>query len=294
MNNESVNKYVLVTAARNEEQHIGNIIESVLNQTLLPERWVIVSDGSIDRTDDIVQGYTSKYDFIRYVRSNGNNYYSFASKVYAIHIAIEQLKDTRFDFVGTLDADILLPGDYYETILDEFAKDPRLGIAGGIIAEPLGREWVNQNISLNSVAGAVQLFRRECYEAIGGLLPLRYGGEDAAAEIEARMRGWAVQTFPRVRALHDRRVGNGNGNILKARVREGKMFYDLGYDPFFFLLRSIHRFSGRPYVFGSMLQMFGFCWNMARGDRASLPEDVIRYLRHEQMNRMKCFKIFRR
>lgn len=281
--------YVLITAARNEEQHIGKVIESILAQTLLPRNWVIISDGSTDRTDEIVKSYSSKHDFIKFIRADHNKHYSFASKVHAIHIAIEQLKDMEFDFIGNLDADILLPSNYYETVLGEFKRNPKLGIAGGIIAEPVGGKWVDQNVSLNSVAGAVQLFTRECYEEIGGLQPFRYGGEDAAAEIVARMKGWEVRTFTGVRALHDRRVGNGNGSIWKARFREGKMFHDLGYGPDFFILRSIYRVLDRPYLFGSMLQMFGYSWSALRGDRVTLPEDIIQYLRYEQSRRLKRF-----
>ncbi|MFX0199832.1 MAG: glycosyltransferase, partial [Candidatus Hodarchaeota archaeon] len=175
------NSYVLITPARNEQDYIQKTIESVVSQTILPEKWVIVSDGSTDHTDEIVSHYAAKHDFIQFIRVSEHIQRNFWSKVHAFNAGYEQIKNTEYKFLGNLDADVSFNSNYYENVLLRFQTNPKLGIAGGIILELLNGQYVNQKLSLNSVAGAIQLFRRECYQDIGGYIPLTYGGVDSAA-----------------------------------------------------------------------------------------------------------------
>lgn len=279
-------QYVLITPARNEEKYIEKTMESVVNQTILPKKWIIVSDGSIDRTDEIVKIYESKYDFIQLLRVTGQKNRNFASKVIAIKAGYVQLKDFKYEFIGNLDADVSLPQDYYEKIITKIEQKPKLGIAGGVVSDFIKGKFVKQNTSLNSVAGTVQFFRRRCYEDIGGYIPLKHGGVDAAAEIMARMKGWEVQTFPKINVFQHRRVGTANVNILLAAFHRGKKFYLLGYHPLFQLIRCVSRIMDKPYLIGSIFELAGYSWSYLRGDRLQLPENVVKYLRSEQMERL--------
>lgn len=283
----SDNKYVLITAARNEEVHIEGTIKSILAQTLRPIKWIIVSDGSKDGTDEIVNSYKAYNDVIHLIRVQGNEQRNFCSKVDAINAGYKEIGPIEYQFMGNLDADVSLRPDYYERIIEKFSKNPKLGIAGGIIIELDGHKPSSQNISLNSVAGAIQLFRRQCFLQTGGFIPMEFGGEDALLEIMARMSGWEVHTFPEIEAFHHRHTGRAAGNLLKAKFREGKMFYTLGYHPIFYMIRSLYRVIDKPYFLGSMFQIYGYLWSKIRKTERPIPKKVVEFLRREQTQRLK-------
>ena len=277
--------YVLVTPARNEGAHIGKTLQAVCAQTCLPARWVIVSDGSMDDTEKQVAAHAERHAFIVLVTTSGDGHRGVAAKVAAIRRGTELLTGP-YDFWGNLDADISFEPNYFETLLGRFAGNPRLGIGGGIVHELIGERFHPQRVSLESVAGAVQLFRRQCYEDVGGYLPVEFGGEDAAAEFVARSKGWEVETFPDLRVLHHRRVGLGTGPFMSCKFRQGRMDRVLGYHPLFEFFRCCYRSIERPYVVGGALRFLGYVWSALRGDRTVLPPDVVAHLRGEQMKRL--------
>jgi cellulose synthase/poly-beta-1,6-N-acetylglucosamine synthase-like glycosyltransferase len=178
--------YVLTTAAYNEERHIASTLRSVVRQNIRPSKWVIVSDGSTDGTDRIVQGWARRYPFIEFVRLEKSDSHSFSAKVRALRVGFQLLSHTDYEFIGVLDADLSFEPDYFQSVLDRFANEPKLGIAGGNIAQLVDGKLVPRLKDMNSVAGAVQLLRRTCFEQTGGLPALEHGGEDAAMEISAR------------------------------------------------------------------------------------------------------------
>ena len=286
-------EYALVTPARNEAKFIANTIESVVSQTVRPKKWVIISDGSTDGTDEIVSSFAKEHEFICFVRVSGSGKRSFSSKVNAFKASYEQLTDVQFDYVGNLDADITLAPNYFEKVMQRFQANSRLGIGGGIIQELVNDKFTEQRISLNSVAGAVQMFRRHCYEEIGGYIPLRFGGVDSAAEIVARMHGWEVRTFSELGVHHHRPVGSGAGGIIKANFRYGRSHYSLGYHPLFELLRCSYKLADRPFVIGSLLMVCGYLWSFATREEKELPEEAVRYLRSEQIGRLRTLRLER-
>jgi len=279
--------YVLITPARNEAAYIEKTIKSVIAQTVLPEKWVIVSDGSTDRTDDIIKRYEENYSFIQLLLIERCSSRNFGSKVYAIRAGLERLNGVEYDFIGNLDADVSFESSYYERVLAKFQQSPKLGIAGGVLFEPCGGNWIQQNVSLSwSVSGPIQMFQRQCYEDIGGYLPLRKGGVDAMAEVMARMRGWEVRTFPEISVLHHRRTGTEKGHIVFARFRQGIMEYSHGSHPLFEIGKCMSRIGEKPYVFGSLFRLSGYCWACLRRDQRDVPDDVVTFLRHEQIKRL--------
>jgi len=279
--------YVIVTPARNEERVIENTIRSVVSQTAKPDKWVIVSDGSTDRTDEIVRAYCGTYPFIRLIRSGGDEQRNFGSKVAAFNAGYRTFAGQEYGFIGNLDADVSFAPDYFENLLKRFAQTPKLGIGGGIILELVGGKFLAQNISANSVAGAVQLFRRACFEAIGGYYALPGGGIDAAAEIMARHQGWLVQTFPDLPVRHHRRVTSGSSSALSTGFRDGLNAYRLGYQPLFALAISVSHLPRRPYVSGAIAHCLGYCWACLSRERVLLPSDTVKFLRSEQLQRLK-------
>jgi poly-beta-1,6-N-acetyl-D-glucosamine synthase len=279
-------KYVLITPARNEEAYIEKTIQSVLSQTVLPEKWIIVSDGSTDRTDTIVDRYKCANTFISLLSTRKGGSANFGSKASAFNAGRNELENKKYDLIGNLDADVTLPPNYFETMMTYFKEDPMLGIAGGIICELVDGNYILQNISLNSVAGAVQLFRRECFNAIGGYIPIKSGGIDAAAEILGRMHGWKVRTFPDIHVLHHRRVVTGGRNILHTRFRQGVTQFLLGYHPLFQLARLFFRIPDKPFFIGSLLTLSGYSWAYLKRMESPMPAEAIRFLHSEQLKRL--------
>jgi glycosyltransferase involved in cell wall biosynthesis len=284
----SESEYVLITAACNEGTHIGATIEAVLSQSVTPRKWVIVSDGSTDNTDDVIKHYAERNNFIEYIRRE-KQYKSpgFVSKVRAIHSGLKALSYTSYRFIGILDADITFGSDYYERVIGKLRDDMRIGIAGGFIYERRGDKFRSRpsNTSM-SVAGAIQLFRRECYEAIGGLVPLPYGGEDWLCEIQARKNGWIVTAYPDILAYHHKPSEVKRG-ALKDSIRLGRMDYAVGSHPLFELVKCMRRIRERPYILRALFRFLGFSWSIIKRDRVEVSAEIINYLRQEQMKRLR-------
>ena len=279
--------YVLVTAAYNEERHIADTLRSVTDQRLLPCRWVVVSDGSTDTTDQIVRAWAERHPFIEFIRVEKAEKHDFAAKVHALRQGFARLADVDYDFIGVLDADLSFQPDYFERLLEHFAAEPELGVAGGNIEQLVDGAIVPRVKDLNSVAGAVQFLRRECFEQTGGLPALKHGGEDAAMEIAARMHGWQTRTFPELKVVHFGLVGAGAGGALRARFKWGRMNFNLGYHPLFQLARSAYRVGEKPYLFGSFAELAGYAAGRARDRQPSVDGDVVRYLRREQLAKLR-------
>jgi poly-beta-1,6-N-acetyl-D-glucosamine synthase len=279
--------FVLISAAYNEEKNIGKTIESVIRQTTLPSEWNIVSDGSVDGTDAIVREYSRSIDFIRFFKIERTAVHSFSSKVRAINLGLDNIRGSNYGYIGILDTDISLESDYFSRILEEFERDDRLGIAGGNIVQVIDGALERRSKSLNSVAGAIQLFRKACFLETGGFTPMEYGGEDAAIEIIARMKGWKVRTFPRIEVLHYGYVGGGTGSRLSARYKLGERCFALGYHMLFQFTRLLPRLLQKPYVIGSIAEMFGFLHAKMFLKTPLLRPDAVRFLRDEQLGRLR-------
>jgi glycosyltransferase involved in cell wall biosynthesis len=277
--------YALVTAAYNEEGYIEQTIESVVAQVLLPALWVIVSDGSTDRTDEIVQRYAATHSFIRLIRRERDHNRDFASKVFALNAGVNSLQPGNIEFLGHLDADLSLDPGYFYDLMKRFQEDPRLGLASGWLREKVGGEYRTcRESSSRSVPGAIQMFRYECYRDIGGLLPIEYGGEDWYAEIMARKRGWRVRSFPDLHVCHLRGTGTKGGR-LRYCYREGMTDFVLGSHPLFELAKVSKRILSRPYVLGAVARLLGFVIAHVCVDRM-VPPDVVRFLRKEELARL--------
>lgn len=279
--------YIIITPAHNEEAFIEKTIRSVIQQRTPPLKWIIVNDASIDRTAEIIAQYASQYAFIDVVNIERRAGRDFGNKVRAFNVGLTRTRGLEYEFLGNLDADISLEPDYYESILREFTKDLRLGVAGGMVHSSFESEFVSQEVSLDSVAGAVQLFRRECFEQTGGYIPLPQGGIDAAIEIKARMKGWMTRTFPENRVLEHRRTGSATARPLAARLKEGRRFHSLGYGFLFFAARCFYRLMEPPRVLGSGAALIGYLRSAIKGQPVALPSDVVRFLRDEQWAKLK-------
>ena len=281
-------QYALITPARNEEAFIEKTIQSVISQTIRPQHWIIVNDQSTDRTGEIAQQYADEHDFMQVIHATGDAERNFGSKAKVIEFAYEHLKDKEFDYIGNLDADISFEPEYYEQILGKLEENPKLGLAGGIRYDMHEDEMRLIDPSRNSVGGPIQLFRRECYEQIGGYVALPYGGIDAVAEICARMNGWEVRSFPEYRVYHHRPTGTAGRSVWSARLRGGYRDYTIGYHILFEFFRMLRRMvTHKPYVIGASLGFLGYLIAMFRGFERPVSDEMIEFLHEEQLERLK-------
>ena len=283
--------YVLITPARNEEAFIEQTIRSVVSQTILPVKWIIVSDGSTDRTDAIVTRYLSGNPWIELVRMPEHRDRNFAAKVTCINAGYERLKNTTYDIIGCLDADITFEPDYFELLLSKFKDVPELGVAGTPFVE--GKSHYNyQFTSIEHVSGACQVFRRACFEDIGGYVPIRGGGIDWIAVTTARMRGWKTRTYTEKTCFHHRPIGTGTGGMLKSWLKQGRKDYYLGGHPLWQVFRSVYQMTRRPYIIGGVLLLTAYLWSMLMREAHPVSPQLMAFHRDEQLRRLK--RIFTR
>lgn len=279
-------QYVMITPARNEEASIEKTIKSMIAQTVLPVKWVIVSDGSTDATNDIVEKYANGYEWIEFVLRPERAERHFAGKVHAFNAGYEKMQDLQYDIVGSLDADITFDPEYFDFLLRTFTQDSTLGVAGTPFRE--GDIQYDYRFSRKEhVSGACQLFRRECFEAIGGYVPLRAGAIDLTAVVTARMKGWKTETFTDKFCVHHRRMGTAKNNILKATFKSGYGDYPMGVHPVWQLFRSIYQMSRKPIILGGMMLMAGYSWAMLTRARKPVSREFVHFRGKEQMRWLK-------
>jgi glycosyltransferase involved in cell wall biosynthesis len=288
--NGSCLQYALITAARNEEKLIGSCIESILQQELRPVSWVIVSDNSIDDTEKIVENYCRRFNFIKLIQKKTDvNHKGFASKVQALNLGFQAIKKQQFSFLGHLDADITLDRDYYSTLIRRCLNNPKIGIIGGYVYEmSKGLFKSRATNSTSSVAGGIQLFRNECYLEICPINPVSTGGEDWLAEIMARKNGWQVIAFPDVMAYHHKPSITKRG-VVPEGIRMGRMDWAFGSHPIFEVFKCARRIKVKPYFIFAGFVFIGFFSSYLTLRNREIGQEIVNYLRREQLNRLLSF-----
>ena len=254
-------------------------------QTLLPERWVIVDDGSTDHTAAIVRSYTTRFPWIELVQRAPRVDRSFAGKVHAFNIGLERVSSLPFEVIGNLDADLSFDPDYLEFLMQKFSEDARLGVAGTPFTENGYDSAKDSFEGENHVAGGCQLFRRQCFEEIGGYIANPAGGVDWIAVTTARMRGWKTCSFPEKRFHHYRCLGTAERGMIASLFSYGEKDYYLGGSPAWELFRVCYRGAKHP-VAGCAL-LAGYFWAALRRVKRPVSRELMRFHRREQMKKLR-------
>jgi len=268
--------YVIITPARNEAQFIELTLKSVIAQTIRPLKWVIVSDGSTDGTDEIVSKYSAQHGWIELIRMPERVERNFAGKVHAFDAGR----------IRVADADVSFGSEHFRHIVSKFADQPKLGVAGAPFREGTF-QYDYRFTNIENVWGGCQFFRRECFEDIGGYIPLKGGSIDHIAVVSARMKGWKTRTFTETVSVHHRTMGTAQSGGLRAKFKYGAKDYFVGNHPIWELFRAAYQMKQRPFVVGGIALALGYFWPMIRRVPRRVSRELVEFTRHEQMRRLR-------
>jgi biofilm PGA synthesis N-glycosyltransferase PgaC len=283
MNARSV-KYVVITPVRDEEAFIPATIESMIRQTILPQEWIIVDDGSKDNTGTIVEDYASRYPWIRVVHRKDRGFRkSGGGIVDAFNDGYRALTCSNWEFVAKFDGDLTFEPDYFETCFEEFERDPKLGVGGGVICYIIDGVKEVEAAPAFHVRGATKIYRKACWAGIGGFWPAP--GWDTMDEVKANSLGWSTRSFPDLHLVHHRPTGTLDG-LWGGLVKYGRANYICGYHPLFMLGKCLRRLGLKPPLLGSVALMYGYVTGYLK--RIPQVDDpvAIAYLRRQQLNRL--------
>jgi poly-beta-1,6-N-acetyl-D-glucosamine synthase len=277
-------RYVIISPVRDEEAHIEATIGAVTAQTAQPLEWVIVDDGSSDRTGQIIDEYAARVPWIKVVhRPNRGFRKSGGGVVEAFYGGFELVQDKAWEFVVKLDGDLTFSPDYFRRCFEYFSNDPRLGIGGGDIYHDHAGELRLERNPRFHVRGATKIYRRACWEAIGGLLTAP--GWDTIDEVKANMLGWSTYAFEDLRVLHHRYTGEAEGQ-LRDKVKHGLACYVSGYHPLFVAASCLSRIVKKPYIIGAAAVCCGFLKGYVTDHPRVSDARLIDYLRTQQLRRL--------
>jgi glycosyltransferase involved in cell wall biosynthesis len=277
--------YIIITPVRNEEPHIATTIASVARQTLLPVQWLVVDDNSTDSTPAILAKAVKSHPWIKVLRKYGTGRHSFASVVESIELGFATLRNIKARYVALLDADVELPPDYYQAVIERMESAPRLGLAGGMVLDP-GARPPRRVWNPLDVPGAVQVFKRECYEKVRPLVAIPEGGWDTLTCLKARMVGYQTLLFTDLIVLHLKPRNAYVYGKWRRFWETGVRDYVLGYTLWFELLKCIARCMAPPYWTGAVSRLAGYCSAALQKKPRAIPDELRCFLRREHKQRL--------
>jgi glycosyltransferase involved in cell wall biosynthesis len=277
-------RYVVITPVRDEEEHLPSTIESMIRQTILPQQWIIVNDGSRDSTGQIIDDYAARFPWIRAVHRADRGFRKAGGGVVdAFNDGYRALDGGDWEFVVKFDGDLIFDSDYFEKCFDEFDREPKLGVGGGVICYVENGVKRFEEAPAFHVRGATKIYRKACWTGIGGLLAAP--GWDTMDEVKANSLGWSTRGFPHLHLVHERETGSADG-LWPTLVKYGRANYICGYHPLFMLSKCVVRLVRKPYIIGSIGLMYGFVSGYATRVPQFEDREAIAYLRRQQLRRL--------
>jgi poly-beta-1,6-N-acetyl-D-glucosamine synthase len=276
--------YVVISPGRDEAQYMRRTLDSVVAQTVRPTLWVIVDDGSTDETPQILAEYAARHDWIRVVRRENRGHRAVGPGVIdAFYAGWATVDASQYAYLCKLDLDLDLPRGYFEGLMAEMEKDPRLGTCSGKAwyRDAQGRKvWERMGDEMS--AGMTKFYRRACFEAIGGFVrEVMWDGLDCHM---ARWHGWRARAF-RGDALafeHLRPMGSSQVGIHTGRRRYGEGQWFMGTDPLYFIATAVWKMLHPPYITGGLATLQGFFGAWIRGAKQYEDDEIRAYIRRYQ------------
>jgi GT2 family glycosyltransferase len=290
----SNHRLLIITPVRNEAEHIQRVASGLLAQVRKPDLWLVVNDGSDDDTLEVAERLSLEIDFMRVVSTPPDFTRASADRLavaaaprafnYGLH-TIDPRQLSLFTHIGKLDGDVELLSGYFATVLSEFDRDPQLGISGGVILERHRGEWQETPSAREHVRGALKLYSRECFAAIGGVDERL--GWDGIDEVTARMRGYETRSLTQARALHHRHTGSADGR-LRGHVRWGEAHWILHHGPAWTLMRAGKVAAIRPQLISGGAYLYGYARAAVRGVGRVETDGYKQFVRAEQRRRIRA------
>lgn len=277
-------EYVIITPVRNEGQYIEQTVKSVITQTILPKEWIIVNDGSIDDTAEIITNYAYKYSWMKIVHRKDRGYRKSGKGVMeAFFQGYNNLKFKNYDFIIKLDGDLTFNPEYFEKCFQYFSEDQQLGIAGGTVYNDVNGTLICEKNPRFHVRGATKIYKRECWQSIYDLLNTT--GWDTIDEVKANMLGYKTKTFPDLKVIQLKNTGIVDG-IWRSWIKNGRANYIAGYHPIFMIMKCIRRIFTKPIIVSSMALFIGYVSGYIKKIPQVDDRGLIQYIRKNQMRKL--------
>jgi len=281
-------KYIIITPVRDEEAYVEKTIKSVVQQTIRPVEWVIVNDGSSDKTGNIIDKYAKQYSWIHTCHRKNRGFRKAGGGVIeAFYEGYNSLQSTDWNYIVKLDGDLSFDKDYFEKCLLEFQKNPKLGVGGGTIYNLVDTSLIEEKNPAFHVRGATKIYKRECWNDIGELI--RAPGWDTLDEIKANMMGYETRTFPELKLIQHRVTGSADGT-WQNWVKNGRANYIAGYHPLFMIFKCFKRTFQKPYFIVSSGLFYGFISGYLQKIPQVSNDKLLQYLRKQQLRRLLLMK----
>ncbi len=275
-------KYAVVTPVKDEENFFPKTVASMLKQETKPEKWIIVNDGSTDRTGEIIRELEKEHSWIVGLHKSPTRERKPGGE-FVLNEGIAMLNIDDYDFIVRMDGDLSFDGDYFKKLFEEFDKNPKLGLASGVCFAPNGDELIEEKHPRFHTRGPSKTYRSVCFKQLGGLKSNL--GWDTVDEVKLNMLGWQTYSFPELKIVHLRKTQTASGTLNGFKNR-GLACYYAGYHPLFLLARAAKLSFSKPYFFAGVATLYGYI----SGFLKKLPRvddlKLIAYTQEQQLNRL--------
>ena len=278
----------VISPVRDEAKYVRNTLDAMLAQTVRPQEWLFVDDGSKDETRAIIESYAREHPWIRVVSRENRGFRQLGSGVIAaFNFGRQSLRSTDYRYIAKLDGDMSFPSKYLEVMLDRLEKEPKLAAVSGKVFRPEKGGYVEEFIIDEMVAGQFKLYKRAAFDDIGGFTQtILWDGIDIH---RCRIKGYTTLSFhhPEARLIHHRLMGSSDSSVFKGRVRLGRGIWFMGYHPLYAIASGIFRMHERPYVVGGIIIVASYLWAALRQEPQFADEEFIQQLRRWQLQKLR-------
>ena len=278
-------KYVIISPVRNEEAYLERTIKSVISQTVPPSEFIIIDDGSTDKTRDIINKYMAQHDWIKCFDREPKPYWPGAGVVQAFYDGFNKITVTDWDYVVKMDGDLEFDADYFELIFEKFNANPKMGMASGKTYVPEGDKLTLEPCTDDHVRGPIKTYKRKCFDEIGGL-PETIGW-DTLDEHKAQMLGWETRSYGEIVIKHLRRMSYNHKDWSRGRMKFGISTWFLGYHPLWVIGKAGYNVFFRPFLIGGIAIIIGYLKARLSGKKQYDDPELLQFIRKKQLNKIK-------
>jgi glycosyltransferase involved in cell wall biosynthesis len=278
----------IISPVRDEAQFVRKTLDAMLAQTVQPQEWLFVDDGSTDDTRSIIESYANEHPWIRVISRDNRGFRQLGSGVIAaFNFGRAKLENQDYRYIAKLDGDMSFPPKYLEVMLAKLESDPQLAAVSGKVFRPKKGGFVEEFIIDEMVAGQFKLYKRAAFDDIGGFTQtILWDGIDIH---RCRMKGYRTLSFryEDARLIHHRLMGSSDSSVFKGRVRLGRGIWFMGYHPLYAIASGLFRMHERPYVIGGLIIVANYFYAAMRREPQFEDRAFISELRRWQLQRLR-------